>query len=117
MKRQALMGPITIAGLLMAASASAQTASDWTAVAAESRAAAAAGLAAWQSVDRDQIERSREAAERARDAAQRDRDSAQRGRDREVSQYDAGQSSLDAGKWDNAVQHFDAVIDMKGAKA
>jgi len=111
------MGPITIAGLLMAASVSAQTASDWTAVAAESRAAAAAGLAAWQSVDRDQIERSREAAERARDAAQRDRDSAQRGRDREVSQYDAGQSSLDAGKWDNAVQHFDAVIDMKGAKA
>jgi HEAT repeat protein len=125
-----MIGSLTIAGLLIAASASAQTPSDWAAAAAEWRAAAAAALpeaaewralaaevaAGWQ-LDRDQSQRDRDATERAREAAQRDRDNAQRGRDREVSQYDAGQSSLDAGKWDNAVQHFDAVIDMKGAKA
>ena len=127
MKTSIVAGSVTIAALLIASSAYAQTGPDRTAAAAERRAEAAAA-AAWQSVDaargwdqvqvdRDAAERARAVADRARDSAQRDRDYAQRGRDREVSQYDAGQSSLDAGRWDNAIQHFDAVIDMKGTKA
>jgi HEAT repeat protein len=116
MKTFRVMGTAVAAIGLMAGSASAQTASDWAAAEAAWRAAADAVAAPWQT-DRDQSQRDRDAAQRARDAAERTRDNAQRGRDREVSQYDAGQSSLDAGKWDNAIQHFDEVIGLKGAKA
>jgi HEAT repeat protein len=120
MKTCTVLGAVTIAGLL-ASPVSAQTGSDWTAIAAEWRAEAAAAAAAWQSsrdlsqMDRDQSQRDRDA-ERARDNAQRERDNAQRDRDRESSYYDSGQCDLDSGRWDRAVQRFDQVIALKGAK-
>ena len=121
MKTYTVLGAVAIAGLL-ASTASAQTGSDWTAAAAEWRAEAAAAAAAWQSrrdlsqLDREQSQRDRDAAERARDNAQRERDNAQRDRDRESSNYDAGQGDLDNARWDRAVQRFDQVIALKGAK-
>jgi HEAT repeat protein len=126
----AVSGPASAQTANSWADAAAQWSADaaqWRAEAAQAapafdawRAAAAAQAdAAWQGDQsaRDAAQQARDAAQRDRDAAQRDRDSGQRGRDREMSQYDAGQSSLDAAKWDNAIQHFDAVIDLKGPKA
>jgi len=121
MKTCTVLGAVTIAGVL-ASPASAQTGSDWTAAGAQWRAEAAAAAASWQSsrdlsqLDREQSQRGRDAAERARDDAQRERDNAQRDRDRESSFYDAGQGDLDSARWDRAVQRFDQVIALKGAR-
>jgi len=121
MKTCTVLGAVTLAGVL-ASPASAQTGSDWTAAGAQWRAEAAAAAASWQSsrdlsqLDREQSQRGRDAAERARDAAQRERDNAQRDRDRESSFYDAGQGDLDSARWDRAVQRFDQVIALKGAR-
>jgi HEAT repeat protein len=56
------------------------------------------------------------AAQRAAEDAAREKERAQRERDREGNYYEQGQSAMDSGHWDRAVDSFNRVIELKGAK-